>query len=47
MVGTFHNEIEGADGAPPDEAALIDLLRSAEVRCACDPALIRAGINGG
>ena len=47
MVGTFHNEIEGANGVPADEAALIDLLRSAEVRCACDPALIRAGVNGG
>ncbi|MBN1640984.1 MAG: PHP domain-containing protein [Anaerolineae bacterium] len=46
MVGTFHNQVESAEGIPPDETALIALLRRAEVRCACDPALIRVGVNG-
>jgi hypothetical protein len=46
MVGTFYNQIETGDGMPPDEVALIQLLRQAEVRCMRDEALVRAAIRG-
>jgi hypothetical protein len=46
MVGTFYNQIETADGVPPDEEALIALLRQGEVRCMHDEARIRAAIRG-
>ncbi len=46
MVGTFYNQIETGDGLPPDEGALIALLRQAEVRCMRDEAQINAAIRG-
>ncbi|MFN2131348.1 MAG: PHP domain-containing protein [Anaerolineae bacterium] len=46
MVGTFYNQVETGDGVPPDEAALIQLLRRVEMRCMRDEALIRAAIRG-
>jgi predicted metal-dependent phosphoesterase TrpH len=46
MVGTFYNRIQTADGMPPDEGALIRLLRQAEVRGFQDDDLIRKSIRG-
>jgi hypothetical protein len=46
MVGTFYNQIETGDGLPPDEGALIALLRHAEIRCVRDEAQIRAAAEG-
>jgi hypothetical protein len=46
MVGTFYNQIETGDGMPPDEEALIALLRQGEVRCVRDEAQIRAASRG-
>ncbi len=44
MVGTFYNLVQ-ADRMPPDEQALVQLLRRAEIHGFCDEALIRQSIN--
>ena len=46
MVKTFFCQIESRNGIPPDEMALGNLLRRAEVRCVQDGELIRKEING-
>ena len=46
MVGTFYNRIETLDGMPRDEAALIHLLRGAEIEGIQNDDLIRRAING-
>jgi predicted metal-dependent phosphoesterase TrpH len=46
MVGTFYNRIAAPDGIPPDEAALIRLLRQGQVHPFQDDDLIRRAING-
>jgi hypothetical protein len=45
MVGTFYNQVETSNGLPPDENALIALLRQGEVRCVRDEARIYAAIR--